>query len=152
VPFAAVPLHPATHNLAFQWFMDGTPVIAATNSTFNLQPQLFANGNHTLRVQVLDTTTLVRSDPSNLLSNSVTWTVNVGLSQLALVSSRALAGGRFAFSVTGTAPRGFVLQASTNLLGWDSLSTNSLVSGRADFTNSDPSSFRRSFYRAQAVP
>jgi hypothetical protein len=152
VPFAAVPLHPATHNLTFQWFMDGTPVIAATNSTFNLQPQLFANGNHTLRAQVLDATTLVRSDPSNLLSNSVAWTVNIGLSQMTLVSSRALAGGRFAFSVTGTAPRGFVLQVSTNLLGWDALSTNSLVGGRADFTNSDPSSFRRRFYRAQAVP
>ena len=58
----------------------------------------------------------------------------------------------FAFSVTGTAPHGFVLQASTNLLGWNSLSTNSLVGGRADFTNSDPISFPRGFYRAQAVP
>jgi hypothetical protein len=152
VPFTATPLHPTTHNLAFQWFMDGTPVIAATNSTFNLQPQLFANGNHILRAQLLDTNSLVRSDPSNLLSNSVTWTVNISLSQMTLVSARGLSGGRFAFSVTGTAPRGFVLQASTNLLGWNSLSTNSLVGGRADFTNSDPNSFRRRFYRAQAVP
>jgi hypothetical protein len=71
---------------------------------------------------------------------------------MTLVSARVLTGGRFAFSVTGTAPRGFVLQASTNLLGWNSLSTNSLVGGRADFTNSDPTSFRRRFYRAQAVP
>jgi hypothetical protein len=152
VPFAAVPLQPATHTLTLQWFMDGTPVTGATNSTFNLQPQLFANGSHTLRAQVLDATTLVRSDPSNLLSNSVTWTVNISLSQMTLVSSRALTGGCFAFSVTGTAPRGFVLQASTNLLGWNSLSTNWLVAGRADFTNSDPNSFRRRFYRAQAVP
>jgi len=152
VPFAAVALRPATHNLAFQWFMDGTPVTGATNSTFSLQPQLFANGSHTLRAQVLDPTALVRSDPSNYLSNSVTWTVNISLSQMALASPRVVSGGRFAFSVTGTAPRGFVLQASTNLLSWSSLSTNLLSSGRADFTNSDPSGFQRRYYRAKAVP
>jgi hypothetical protein len=132
--------------------MDGTPVAGATNSTFSLQPQLFANGSHTLRAQVLDTTALVRSDPSSFLSNSVTWTLNISLSQMALVSPRVLTGGRFAFSVTGSAPRGFVLQASTNLLSWDSLSTNSLASGPPYFTNSDPSGFQRHFYRAQAVP
>jgi hypothetical protein len=127
-------------------------VTGATNSTFSLQPQLFANGSHTLRAQVLDPTALVRSDPSNYLSNSVTWTVNISLSQMALTSPRVASGGRFAFSVTGSAPRGFVLQASTNLLSWSSLSTNLLSGGRADFTNSDPSGFRRRYYRAQAVP
>jgi hypothetical protein len=152
VPFAAVPLQPATHTLAFRWFMDGTQVTGATNSTFSLQPQLFANGSHTLRAQVLDPTALVRSDPSNYLSNSVTWTVNISLSQMALTSPRVASGGRFAFSVTGSAPRGFVLQASTNLLSWSSLSTNLLSGGHADFTNSDPSGFRRRYYRAQAVP
>jgi hypothetical protein len=86
------------------------------------------------------------------LSNSVTWTVNISLSQMALTSPRMASGGRFAFSVTGSAPRGFVLQASTNLLSWSSLSTNLLSGGRADFTNSDPSGFRRRYYRAQAVP
>ena len=152
VLFGVAALQPATHNLAFQWFMDEAPVIGATNSTSSLQPQLFPNGSHLLRAQVLDNTTLVRNDPSNLLSNSVTWTVNISLNKMTLVSSRALTGGRFAFSVTGTAPHGFVLQASTNLLGWNSLSTNSLVGGRADFTNSDAISFPRGFYRAQAVP
>jgi hypothetical protein len=132
--------------------MDGTQVTGATNSTFSLQPQLFANGSHTLRAQVLDTTTLVRSDPSSYLSNSVTWTVNISLSQMALTSPRVASGGRFAFSVTGSAPRGFVLQASTNLLSWSSLSTNLLSGGRDDFTNSDPRGFRRRYYRAQAVP
>jgi hypothetical protein len=86
--------------------MDGTQVTGATNSTFSLQPQLFANGSHTLRAQVLDPTALVRSDPSNYLSNSVTWTVNISLSQMALTSPRVASGGRFAFSVTGSAPRG----------------------------------------------
>ena len=152
MPFAAIPLRPATHSLALQWFVDGAPIAAATNSTFTLQPQLFANGNHALRAQVLDTTTLVRSDPFHLLSNSVTWTVNISLSQMTLVSARTLTGGRLAFGVIGTAPRGLILQASTDLLSWSSLSTNALVGGRADFTNSDPAGIQHRFYRAQAVP
>jgi hypothetical protein len=152
MPFTAITLQPATHNLALQWLVDGVAATDATNSTFNLQPALYTNGSHTVRAQVLDPTALVRSDPSHYLSNSVTWKVNISLSQLAMVSPRQLSGGRFAFGVAGAAPRGIVLQVSTNLLNWSALSTNSLSSGRADFTNSDPASLQRRYYRAQAVP
>ena len=152
VVFSLAPLLPSTHNLALQWFEDGTAVPGATYSTFSFQPQLLPNGSHLLRAQVRDTTSLVRIDPANLLSNSIAWTINVSLSQMTLVSPGMLPNGSFVFTVTGTAPRGFVIQASTNLLGWVSLSTNSLVGGQYHATNTDPLSFPRRLYRAQAVP
>jgi hypothetical protein len=152
--FSVAPLVPRTHNLAVQWYADGTAVTSATNASFSFQPQLYPNGNHVVRGQVRDGTALVRADPGNVLSNSRSWTVNVSLSQMTLDSVRGLPDRRFAFSVTGVAPQGFILQASTNLLSWVSLSTNSLAGGRSNFTNSDPTlaAYPRRFYRTQAVP
>jgi hypothetical protein len=152
--FSVAPLVPRTHNLALQWYADGTAVTGATNSSFSFQPQLYANGNHVVRAQVRDATALVRVDPGNVLSNSRSWTVNVSLSQMTLDTVRQLADRRFTFSVTGVAPQGFILQASTNLLGWVSVSTNALAGGRCNFTNADPSLgvYPRRFYRTQAVP
>ena len=152
VQFSVVLLHPVTHSLDVQWYTDGTAVTGATNATFSFQPQLYTNGNHTLTAQVRDATSMVRVDPADLLSNSNPWTINVSLSSMTLTWPREVPGGGFALTVTGTAPRGLVMQASTNLLSWVSLSTNSLTAGRYDYTNSDLVTFPRRFYRAMAVP
>jgi len=152
VAFSLTLLQPATHNLDVQWFTNGLPVTGSTNADFNLLPQSVGNGTQTVSVLVKDNTLLVRNDSSNLLSQTITWTLAVSLPQLKLDSLSWLSSGRFVFRVTGTAPQGFSIQSSTNLFDWTSLQSNSLVAGQFWFTNSTPAGLPRSFYRARTPP
>lgn len=151
--FGLTVLQPATHNLSVQWFTNGTAVNGATNLTFTLLPQSLGNGSHLVRATVRDNTALVRNDPTNLLSQTVTWAVNVSnLPELRLDSPVWLSGGKFAFHVTGNAPQGIVIQSSTNLLSWTPLTTNSLVGGQFWYTNSGAVNFPHKFFRAVTPP
>ena len=143
-------LQPATHNLTVQWFSNGVARSGATNVSFTLLPKSLPNGTNTVCVVVRDNTPLVRNDPTNLLSQSVNWSVSVNLPQLQLDSPLWLAGGRFAFRIAGYAPQGVVVQSSTNLSAWIPLATNSLLAGQFWHTNS--SSSPRRFYRAVTPP
>jgi hypothetical protein len=152
VSFSVTPLQPLTHNLAVQWYTNSLAVGGATNPAFTLQPAALGHGTHTVRVVVSDPTPLVRNDPVGLLKQTNTWTLNVSLTDLALVSAQYLAGDRFRLTVTGTAPQGFVLQSSTNLADWTPLLTNSLAGGRFDYTNLNLTHLPRRFYRAVSPP
>ena len=147
VTFTATPLQPTTHNLNLQWFTNGIAATGATNSNFTLLPQYFTNGStNTVQIQTRDSTPLVLSDPNNYLSNSVSWNVTMGISSLLLASPQwFVANGQFTFAVTGAAPFGFVLQASTNLINWSPVSTNSLTNGVFNYTNTPGLDLR--FYR-----
>jgi hypothetical protein len=146
--FSVSLLQPATHNLNVQWFTNGVPQSGATNLSLTLSPQSFANDTNWVSAVVQDNTPLVRNDPTNLLSQTVTW---VGL-QLRLDSPAWLAGGKFAFRIAGNAPQGVVVQSSTNLLNWVRVKTNSLVGGQLWYTNSAAGSSPRTFYRATTPP
>ena len=150
--FSVALLQPATHNLNVQWFTNGVPWAGATDLSFTLLPQSLANGTNWVSARVKDNTALVRNDPTNLLSQTVTWTVNVSLPQLRLDSPLWLTGGRFVFRVAGYAPQGVVIQSSTDLSTWVPLATNSLVGGQLWHTNSAASSFSKTFYRAVTPP
>jgi hypothetical protein len=162
-PFSIVPLQPATHSLNLQWFTNGMAVPGATNSVFTLFPQNFTNGPCSVQVQTLDTTLLpynpptnqfhpylVLDDPNHYLSNSVSWNVTIGLTALQIISPRWLANAQFTFTVAGTAPYGFVIQASTNLTSWVSLSTNTLSAGLFNYTNA--AGFSQRYYRTVFTP
>ena len=123
-----------------------------TNNSLNVSPQLLGNGSHMVSAQVKDLTTLVRNDPTNLLSQSITWNLNVTIPQLQLDNPLWLAGGKFAFRIHGTAPQGFVIQGSTNLVNWVPLSTNTLAGGQFWYTNSGVSGMVKRFYRAVTTP
>ena len=152
VAFSLALLQPASHNLNVQWFTNGVPRTGATNVNFTLLPQSLANGTNWVSAEVKDNTALVRNDPMSLLSQMVTWTVNVSLPQLRLDSPLWLTGGRFVFRVAGYAPQGVVIQSSANLSTWVPLATNSLVGGQLWRTNSAASSSSRTFYRAVTPP
>jgi hypothetical protein len=66
---------PLTHALSVSWTVDGQPAGASTALTFNAG--LLNVGPHTIEATVRDQTTLVRSDPEQLLNERVTWSVNV---------------------------------------------------------------------------
>ena len=152
VTFAVTPLQPLTHNLAIQWYTNNFPANGATNPLFSLVPNTLGNGSHTLKAVVMDTTSLVRTDPLNVLKQTNTWNLFVSLNELSLVSAQSLTGSRFRFTVTGTAPQGFVLQASTNLVNWSPLSTSMLSAGKFDYTNAGLTNVAQKFYRTISPP
>jgi len=150
--FSVTPLQPATHALQVQWLTNGTALAEATNSTCTILPASLGNGNHTVTARVADDTPLVRTDPGNALSQTLTWTVTVTLPQLQLTAPRWLASGAFTFRVAGFAPQGFALLASTNLLHWQTLVTNTLVNGYYDYTNANAADQPAQFFHAVALP
>jgi hypothetical protein len=150
--FSLTLLQPPSNHLSVQWLTNGVAVSGATNTSFTLLPQSLPNGSNWVRALVRDNTPLVRNDPTNLLTQAVTWAVNVNLPQLHLDSPLWLAGGKLAFRITGNAPLGFVLQSSTNLANWSSVTTNSLVSGQFWYTNPAAPSFPKKFFRAYTPP
>ena len=152
VAFSVTPLQPLTHNLSVQWFTNGSAIAGATNSAFSLVPGSLGNGLHTLKSVVSDPTALVKSDPAGLLKATNTWNLTLSLNDLALVSAQYLASNRFRLTVTGTAPAGFVIQASTNFVTWTPLTTNSLSGGKFDYTNSSLTNFSFRFYRTISPP
>jgi hypothetical protein len=145
-------LQPTTHNLDVQWFTNGVAWTGATHLGLTLSPESLFNGTNWISARVNDLTSLVRDDPANLLSQTVTWTVDVTLPQLRLDSPLRLTDGRFVFRVSGNAPQGFVIQSSTNLVDWAPLETNYLVAGQCWHTNSDTGPSPRMFYRATTPP
>ncbi len=62
-------------------------------------------------------------------------------------------GGAFTLTLTGQAGQLYVIQASTNLTSWTSISTNSAsVEGVLQFTDTNAASFKNRYYRAYLVP
>jgi hypothetical protein len=148
--FSVTLLQPTTHSLSVQWYTNGAAVSGATNTSLVLLPQGLASGTNFVSAVVVDPTPLVRNDPTNLLHQTNTWALNVP--SLALDSPQWLAGGKFAFHVTGNAPQGFAILGSTNLSTWVALSTNSLVAGQFTYTNSSGTNLPLRFYRAKTPP
>jgi len=145
-------LQPVSHSLSVQWLTNGAPYLGASNTNMTLPPQTLPFGSNWISALVTDNTPLVRTDPTALLGQTLTWSLNVNHSQLQLDSLTRLAGGRIAFRVTGNAPQGVVIQSSTNLLNWFRVATNALAAGQFWHTNSGASSNSRTFYRAVTPP
>lgn len=149
--FSLTLLQPSTHTLNVQWLTNGVTVPGATNSSFAINPSSLVNTTNVIAARVSDPTTWVRSDPTNVLVQTQSWSVVVSLRQVQLRHARALAGGKFAFQVAGVAPQGFVVQGSSNFITWIPLHTNSLANGIFEYTN-QPVGFSYRWYRAVALP
>lgn len=152
VTFSLNLLQPASHSLSIQWSTNGTALRDATNQTFTCWPTNLSTGSNWVSAVTRDNTEMVRNDPTNLLAQTVTWRLNVNVPQLHLDSPLWLAGGKFAFRISGNAPQGFAVQAATNLLTWTTLSTNTLANGQFWFTNSAGGPSSKNFFRARTPP
>jgi hypothetical protein len=65
-----------------------------------------------------------------------------------LSSPMITTNGSFVFTVNGTNGQQLILQSSTNLTQWTSISTNVIASGVINYTNSAATNFPSQFYRA----
>ena len=80
---------------------------------------------------------------------------NLAGTPISIVSTNAAFGftnGTFGFDVSGPTGSNVVIQASTNLQTWIPLQTNMLESGLLYFSDSQSSTNRQRFYRAQLLP
>ena len=147
IPFTLSLQQPATHSLTVQWYTNGLPVPGATNAGFSLLPGALPGGSNQVKVVVHDPTTLVRNDPTNLLSQTLSWTVHT----LRLYSA-TMSAGQFRCRVVGDTAQPVVVLSSTNLVNWAREKTNSLVNGQFWFTNAAAGTSARRFYRAASPP
>lgn len=74
--FSFTNIAPATSNVTITWRLDGN-VVATGATSYTLDSQAIATGRHVLRVELLDRTAFVRSDPSSRLFQTREWTVDV---------------------------------------------------------------------------
>lgn len=58
--------------------------------------------------------------------------------------------GSLNFQVHGLDARSYTVEASTNLIHWTSISTNTAVGGRIDFVDPQAGQFRQRFYRLRS--
>ena len=150
--FALTVLQPAAHALSIKWLVNGTEIAGATNSVLTVLPAALGNATNTVMGRVSDLTPLVRTDTSNLLSQTLTWTVTVNLPHLQLSAPRWLGDGKFTFRINGVAPQGFAIHVSTNLSAWTSIATNNLVNGQSDYTDQSGADIPIRMFRAMALP
>lgn len=144
-------LRSPTYPIFVQWFTNGVPVPNATGLTFEVSANAFGIGTHRVSVGVTDSTSSVRNDPTGLLAQTKTWTVDVNVPVLRFANSLGLSATQITFGVTGDAPRGFVLETSTDFIEWSSLSTNALSSGECWFTNAIQTNVTARFFRAKSL-
>ncbi len=94
-------LSPSSHQLASQWYLDGVQLANETAAIYHLNGSSVGEGFHTVRVEVTDATSMVRTDPSQLLRSVRTWDLQVSPTRdnvdVALVIDRSssMSGSKF---------------------------------------------------------
>jgi hypothetical protein len=74
-PFSITPLSPLTHQLTVNWRLDG--VQQASGNNFSLDTTPLSVGQHTVVAAVRDQSNFVRTDPTNILTQELTWTLTI---------------------------------------------------------------------------
>ncbi len=111
----AVP-SPRTHALLVRWFVNGVLTTTGTRFSSDILPL----GTHHVEVSIQDTTGLVRSDPTALLSESRAWDVTVQNGVTAVptfLTASSIAGNTVTLSwtpPTAFAPTGYVLEGGVS--------------------------------------
>lgn len=140
-------LQPAAGALRVEWTVNGATVDSGTSTQFDCPPALLNTGHNTVSARVWDNTPFVRVDPTALLQQSVAWVVTVQApAPLSLAVPHFSSLDKFVFKIDGPASGAVRIQASTNLVHWDTVSTNTLVPSGSWVTN-DTLNARQIFYR-----
>jgi hypothetical protein len=123
-----------TGKLKYQWKLNGTNIAKATKPLLNLKKCTTKQAG-VYSVTVSDSSSSVSSLPAALV---------VSTTPAATLSSAIHTNGKFSFDVIGVAGYTYAVQASTDLIHWTSVQTNT-----APFTFEDPNADQaaRQFYR-----
>jgi hypothetical protein len=128
-----------TGPLTYQWMYNANSIAAATNAVLTLN-NVTADQAGTYYVNVSNSAGSTNSTTANL---TVYPTAAATLTQAAYVS------GQFALNISGVTNYQYVVQASTNLVNWDPVQTNTAP---FTFVDSNASQFSQRFYRTVNLP
>lgn len=119
----------------YQWQFNNANIAGATSATLTLTNFQASNeGNYRVIV-------------SNLVGTATSSTAVLVLNSPVRVGTFSLTNGNFSLQFIGEANTNYIFQASTNLIDWTSLQTNSSSSGFLDLVDSNAGLFGRRFYR-----
>ncbi len=126
----------------YQWRKDGVPISGATSATLNLPHVHFSDaGGYDC---------IVSNVNGIILSSNATLTVNAPTQpDLAGVT---LSGGQFVFTVTGDVGPDYAVQASTNLVDWQTIFTTNSPVTPFNFTDPNTSAYDERFFRVAVGP
>jgi hypothetical protein len=124
-----------TGPLKYQWRFNGTALPAQTNSTL------------TLENVTTNQTGAYSANISNVAgsTNTASAALIVYSSAAATLTSAAGVNGQFTFDVSGVPGCSYIVQASTNLVDWENVQTNTAP---CTFTDTDASQYSQRYYRA----
>ena len=125
----------ATGTNWFQWFCNGEPLLGETNAVLSLT-NVTADQAGSYYVTV--------SNQAWSKASQAAW---LNVSTLRLTSAKLLPDGQFSIEVTGQAGPGTVVQASTNLVLWLPVFTNSGPGPSFIFIDPQATNLPRRFYR-----
>ena len=95
----------------------------------------------------------VVSDLDSLTSDDVSGAQELyPLQSLVISAQPRIESGFFHLKMTGLDNRNHIIQASTDLVTWVSLTTNNVTNGELEFTDANPVSTSARFYRALLAP
>jgi hypothetical protein len=127
--------------LRFQWQRNQADVAGATNATLTLAGfQMADEGNY--RVVVVNDYGSVTSAEAHVMAGSVP----------RLLSPARRVDGSFQLQLVGLANSNYVIQASSNLIDWQTLTTMSSTNGYLDYVDADAVNWNSRYYRAVLAP
>jgi uncharacterized repeat protein (TIGR03806 family) len=135
LPSVAVTLQPPDANAELYYTLDGT--LPTTNSFLYSAPLLLTNS-------VTLSATAFQVNSNNSVAASAVFTVLPGI---ALTSAGFSTNGEFQLGISGMAGGNYVLQATTNLINWSSLSTNQASNNFFILFDPNATNFPYRFYR-----
>lgn len=145
--FNVTVLQPVAAPLRIDWVVNGATVSSGTATQFVCEPTMLRAGNNTVTARVQDETPFVRTDPTGLMQQSIAWNiVTESLTPLSLDAPHVSGPGKFVFRINGSAAAPVKVQASTNLVNWNNVSTNNLIPSGTWVTN-DALNAQQVFYR-----
>lgn len=152
VAFSLELLQPLGWPLNITWMLNGLEAQSSTNRQYLVPSSSLKPGSNTIAAVVRDTTAFVRTDPSSLLTQPVSWTISLSITSITLSDPILLPQGAVAFRVTGSATGPVYVQASGSLVSWSTIATNTLASGEFWVTNTPATASAANFYRAATQP
>lgn len=123
-----------TGPLAYQWQFNGSNLLSATNSVLSFSPVVAAQAGDYLVIV------------ANIFGSITSAPVNLAVYETApILTLLPAVNDHFAMNVSGRPSYHYIVQASTNLVNWVSIGTNT---SPFDFVDTDSSIYTSRFYRA----
>lgn len=129
--------------LSYQWKFNGTNLASSTNSTLTL------SNISTNQAGIYSVTAVAVSSSGSRSTTSQTATLTVYATAAPKLAPVSHVSGQYALALAGVPGFKYVVQASTNLVNWVPLQTNTAP---FTFVDGNAGSFRQRFYRSVYAP